>query len=219
MSASSQSGASSEVGSARPGEGLSGLDKVKRMMVNGCVFCSSAAIEGSTFCREHLWIEVKDGNLQARELFGRHYTYRKSRDQISLFWQRNRNYNLIAGPGEKLLLLNPQALFVWRKFISMDHQEGVNCAVFRNEGPVLSSELIREADRIAWQRWPGERLYIYVDANKTRRKRDPGRCFLRAGWNYCGTTLKGLLILEIKPEPLLVGRSTPHEAAKPTEAK
>jgi hypothetical protein len=71
---------------------------------------------------EGLWTPVKDGNVDARALFGRHYTYRKSRDQISLFWQRNRNYNLICGPGEKLVLLNPEALFVWRKFRSMDDQ-------------------------------------------------------------------------------------------------
>jgi hypothetical protein len=169
------------------------------------------------------WTPVKDGNLEVRKLFGRHYTYRKSRDQMSLFWQRNRNYNLIAGPGEKLVLLAESALFVWRKFISMDNQQGVNCAVFRNEGPLLSSDLIREADTLAWDRWPGARLYTYVDANKTRRKRDPGRCFLRAGWNYCGTTAKGLLILDIMPcenipEPLLVGRFQSHGSEKPTEA-
>jgi hypothetical protein len=31
----------------------------------------------------------------------------------------------------------------------------VNCAVFRNEGPVLSSDLILEAEELAWGRWPG----------------------------------------------------------------
>jgi hypothetical protein len=155
-----------------------------------------------------LWIPVKDGNPVARALFARHYTYNRKRDQISLFWQRNRNYSLIAGPGEKMLLLTPdeKALFVWRKFISMDHQEGVNCAVFRNEGPTLSSDLIRDADELAWQRWQGERLYTYVDPGKTRRKRDPGRCFLRAGWQYCGWTKGRLRILDCKPEPLLVER-------------
>ena len=51
---------------------------------------------------------------------------------------------LFVGPGEKLVLLghDDRALFVWRRFISMDRQEGVCCSVFRNEGPALSSTLV-----------------------------------------------------------------------------
>jgi len=101
-----------------------------------------------------VWESRKDGDPVARALFSRHYTYNKKRDQLSIFWQRNRNYSLIAGPGEKTILVTSDglALFVWRKFRSMDAQPGVNCACFRNEGPELSSELIRAADEIAWQR-------------------------------------------------------------------
>jgi hypothetical protein len=99
-----------------------------------------------------------------------------------------------------MMLLTPDALamFAWRKFI--DHcipkQDGVNCAVFRNEGAGLSSDLIRAAEVIAWERWPGERLYTYVDPKRTRHKRDPGRCFLKAGWRHAGWTKGGLRILE-----------------------
>lgn len=148
-----------------------------------------------------VWIPTRDGDPAGWELFRRHYTFRKSREQMSLFWQKNRNYGLFVGPGEKLVLITPdcRALFVWRKFRSMDHQAGVNCAVFRNEGAGLSSDLIREADQIAWSKWPGERHYTYVDPRRTRRKRDPGRCFLRAGWRRCGTTKGGLVILEVMP--------------------
>lgn len=39
-----------------------------------------------------------------------------------------------------------KALWVWRRFKSGDGQEGLNCAVFRNEGAVLSSDLILAAD-------------------------------------------------------------------------
>jgi hypothetical protein len=148
-----------------------------------------------------VWIVVKDGDLVAADLFRRHYTYNVKRAQMSFFYQRNKNYNLIAGPGEKFVLITPcaRALFVWRKFRSMNDQQGVNCAVFRNEGAGLSSDLIRTADVLAWDRWPGERLYTYVDPDKTRRKRDPGRCFLKAGWQHHGWTPKGLRILEHLP--------------------
>ena len=70
-------------------------------------------------------------------------------------------------PGETMVLLSQcgRALFVWLKntIERYDHQTGVNCIVFRNEGAGLSSVLIREADELAWQRWPGERHFTYVD--------------------------------------------------------
>jgi len=44
-------------------------------------------------------------------------------------------------------------------------------SLFRNESACRSSELIREA---------------VSDREQTRRKRDPGRCYLRAGWEYAG---------------------------------
>ena len=128
------------------------------------------------------------------DLFTRHYTYRKNR-QIYKF----------VGPGENMVLLTPdaRALFVWRKErYKLDDQAGVNCAIFRNEGSSAgrSSELIEAAKRLAWERWPGERLYTFVNPRKVRHKRDPGRCFLRAGFRYCGITqVNRLLVLECYP--------------------
>lgn len=91
-------------------------------------------------------------------------------------------------------------MFVWRKFIDASGQHGVNCAVFRNESPCLSSILIRQADAIADQCWPGERHYTYVRAEAVR-SRNPGYCFIRAGWQRCGKTKSGLLILERDLQP------------------
>ena len=138
---------------------------------------------------ESTWIDCKDGNPTAMGIFQRHYTARAHRKLFQF-----------VGPGQKMVLITPdaRALFVWRKFIddAVPKQIGVNCAVFRNEGEQLSSFLIGEAQKLAWQRWPGERLYTYVDPRKTRHKRDPGRCFRRAGWKPCGETKGGLAILE-----------------------
>ena len=149
---------------------------------------------------EATWLSVRDGNDTARAIFDNHYSrviYRDGR----MTDRSNPNRLLFVGPGQKMVLVTPNALavFVWRKFISMDNQTGVNCAVFRNEGTERSSDLIRAADEIAWEKWPGERLYTYVDPRKVRHKRDPGRCFIRAGWRPCGSTKRGLRILEIKP--------------------
>lgn len=72
----------------------------------------------------------------------------------------------------------------------------LNCAVFRNENKkLLSSALIKEAVAIALKRWPGERLYTYVNAKKIKSS-NPGYCFKAANWKYCGKTKGGLVILE-----------------------
>lgn len=140
-----------------------------------------------------LWIRVKDGDDRARGLFHRHYSYRRYAD--------GRNPRQFVGPGEHIVLLTVdcRALFIWRKFIDASGQQGVNCSVFRNESPHLSSDLIRGACIIAWQRWPGERLYTYVNPRRIRST-NPGYCFLAAGWQRCGTTKGQLAILQRLPE-------------------
>jgi len=139
-----------------------------------------------------IWIPVKDGDDTGRAIFENHYSRRK--------YFNGRFDRRFCGPGEKMVLLTPDALalFVWRKFFSMDHQEGINCAIFRNEGTTAgrSSDLIRAAMELAWERWPGQRLYTYVDPRKVSHKRDPGRCFLRAGWRHFGWAKHGQRILE-----------------------
>lgn len=139
------------------------------------------------------WIEVQDGNDTARALFDRHYSRRRFASGVRPL--------LIVGPGEKLVLVTgcARAVFAWRKFISDNGQDGVNCAIFRNEGAGRSSDLILSAETYARARWPGERFYTYVDAGSVRST-NPGYCFLMAGWRRCGVTAKrGRLILEKMP--------------------
>lgn len=141
------------------------------------------------FPGEH-WCCVKDGDARALSLYNRHYSAYQYKD--------GRKRKLFVGPGEKIVLLtvNADALFVWRKFRSMDCQQGINCAVFRNESSLLSSELILEAEQHARRRWGNQRLYTYVDARKVA-SRNPGYCFKIAGWRQCGITkVNKLLIFE-----------------------
>ena len=151
------------------------------------------------------WIQIKDGNPTGMSIFKRHYTARK-----------RRKIEQCIGPGGKMLLLTPdaRALFAWRQFKSDNGQIGVNCAIFRNEGSDAgrASDLIQAAVIHAWERWPGERLYTYVDPSKVRHKRDPGRCFLKAGFKRCGVTKDGLLIFERLPEDYSTRNSTEQSA-------
>lgn len=139
---------------------------------------------------DSVWIETRDGDPTARAIFDRHYSRRRYAD--------GRQPALFVGPGEKMVLITPcaRALFVWRKFISMDQQDGVNCAIFRNEGAGLSSRLVRAAMLLAWKRWPGQRLYTYVNPSRVQSS-NPGCCFKRAGWRRCGVTKRGLIVLEV----------------------
>lgn len=140
------------------------------------------------------WRLSRDGDPLALAMYLRHYSARQFVD--------GRVRRLFVGPGEKLVLVahDDSAMFVWRRFISMDGQEGVCCAVFRNEGHTLSSDLIREADAIADDRWPRERHFTYVAPTKVRST-NPGFCFLAAGWRRTGWTKGGhgrdpLIVLE-----------------------
>lgn len=151
------------------------------------------SLDYSTIFTEGYWLPILDGDPRGRWLFDRHYSRHTYAD--------GRKPKLFCGPGEKMVLLtlDCDALFVWRKFKSDDGQQGVNCAIFRNEGPIRSSDLILEAEQIAWQRWPGERLFTYVNAAAIKST-NPGYCFKCAGWRSCGITKwNKLVILEKLP--------------------
>ncbi len=89
-------------------------------------------------------------------------------------------------------------LFVWMypdpKY-RIDSQVGYNCAIFRNESHRLSSEIILEAETFAVRRWGPGRAYTFIDPRKIRSV-NPGCCFKRAGWTFCGKTKSGKHILE-----------------------
>lgn len=118
-------------------------------------------------------------------------------------------------PGACVVLLHQHALWVtsyskpeWTK-----HQwpgAWVN-STFRNEGAGLSSELIVEAcaaTRALWGDPPsvhGVGFITFIDRTKVRSKKDPGYCYLKAGWEYVGSTPGGhgrqpLTVLGLRPE-------------------
>lgn len=150
------------------------------------------------------WLGVKDGDARARHLFLRHYS---ARARLAKHGPSGGPSPLFLPAGEKLVLLTPdgQALFGWlhNTVERFDRQVGVNCTVFRNEGPHLSSALIREADAIAWRRWPEvPRHFTYIDAAAIRSS-NPGACFLKAQWRRVKgyrSKVHGYVLLEVRPE-------------------
>lgn len=143
-----------------------------------------------------LWWLTKDGDVQVLALYERHYS--------AYQYQDGRTRKLFCGPGEKLVLRTKEAdaAFVWRKFVddciderTSEKQQGINCALFRNESRHLSSELIRQADSIADCLWPDRRHYTYVNAERIAST-NAGFCFKCAGWKRCGRTRSGLIVME-----------------------
>lgn len=144
------------------------------------------------------WFEIRDGDPRLVALYGRHYT---ANPTVSV--AQRRRYG-VSGVGESLCLLtvDSQAAFIWVKntMERMDRQVGVQCSFFRNESDALSSDLICEADELAWQKWPGERHWTYIDRKGVEGRTNKGKCFLHAGWRrYHRKSQGGLLILERFP--------------------
>ena len=88
-------------------------------------------------------------------------------------------------------------------------------SLFRNESDRLSSTLIREAIAHTLAYWPQPPelgMVTFVDDRKTRRKRDPGRCYRKAGFRHVGFTRGGLWAFQLLPADM-----PEPEAAEPRE--
>ena len=136
------------------------------------------------------WVISHDMNPIAQKFADRHYS------------RKSPGSRAFVGPGEKIVLLssNGDAVFAWLRSdpkLRGDHINGVCCTIFRNEGPVLSSKLILEAEKFAYDRWPGLKLFTYVNKSKVKSK-NPGWCFMKAGWKLVGENKSGKLRLLVK---------------------
>lgn len=114
-----------------------------------------------------------------------------------------------APPGRCLVLRTEKLDAFWitswpfAEFVMHEWAGAWVCSAFRNEGDTLSSDLITAAVAATRYRWPDPPdlgMVTFVDAGKVRRKRDPGRCFRRAGFEHVGFTKGGLWAFQMLPE-------------------
>lgn len=73
---------------------------------------------------------------------------------------------------------------------------------FRREAGPQASQLIRQA--VAATRWywgepPALGMVTFVDSRKVQKKREPGRCYKKAGFKLVGKTKGGLLAWQLLP--------------------
>lgn len=140
------------------------------------------------------WCEVKRCDARGRALADNHYS------------RQTPGAAEFMPPGATYVLVTEDGAAVWGAVENRFRGRTFwRVTIFRNTGSRLSSLLVRKATRATrayWRTGRGTpcRLRTEVDPAKVRRKRDPGRCFLRAGWKVVGKTRggrhRGALILE-----------------------
>lgn len=143
------------------------------------------------------WRQVTRCDPRARALADRHYSRQTPGAQE--FMPNGRTLVMLTADGQAVWgaieNLDPAGYSRWR------------VSIFRREGGELASVLIAEATvrtyRYWWRRYgalPPGPLTTEVDPGKTRKKRDPGRCFRRAGWTTDGVLRRGLVVLRAPSE-------------------
>jgi hypothetical protein len=112
-------------------------------------------------------------------------------------------------PGQTIVLSTSDDLAVfgwWRPhpssgLKSMSGLDGWTCCIFRNEGPVRSSDLILDAETALVRAELGcgpDGMLTYVWDAKVRSV-NPGYCFKAAGWRTKGRSADGRKTLLWKP--------------------
>jgi hypothetical protein len=135
----------------------------------------------------------------AKKIADRHYT-RQSPESVQF-----------VPPGRCLVLWMPGALWVtswpYPEFVRHAWPGAWICSLFRRESYCehLASDLIMAAVAATKARWPVTPdlgMITFVDQDKVKRKRDPGRCFRKAGFRRVGQTKGGLIALQLLPEEM-----------------
>lgn len=141
-----------------------------------------------------IWSLSWRADPRARALADRHY----NRQQIGAAQ--------FVPPGRCLVLVCATAFWItswpFGEYVKHAWPGAWVCSAFRNEGDDLSSDLIRQAVAATRWRWPDTPtigMITFVNASKVRHKRDPGRCFVRAGFRRVGETAGGLVALQLLP--------------------
>jgi hypothetical protein len=136
------------------------------------------------------WFPVRVSDYRLRRLRDAHY----STDP------RYVGGRTVGAPGKRLAFVTFEGDAGWiSHYCYSGLGDGYVCSLFRNEGAGLSSDLIAAAIEATEERWgKPSRWLTLVDPKRVRHKRDPGRCFRRAGFRPAGYTKeRRLLILEL----------------------
>lgn len=125
------------------------------------------------------WVKIKKSHPVAVALANRHYSrIAFGKQGVSL-----------GPPGRLVCYLAQDQTAVWVSHwpyahLALDHLDAYRCTMFRNEGPTLSSIMIKEAMRLTQDHWgaqPADEWITWVAPDLTASNVS-GWCFRRAGW-------------------------------------
>jgi hypothetical protein len=163
-----------------------------------------------------LWHRSNRFDKRALPLADRHYSRQKP--GTPQFVRPGRNVVLLTRDADALWVSS------WHRPDLVKHAFGYcwECSIFRNESAALSSDLIvgaMAATRAVWGEPPPGGFLTFVDERRVRRKRDPGRCFRRAGFEPVGRTKdKDFLALRL-PREALPAAEAPRPMLRPLSAQ
>ncbi|SRR5258707_903378 len=99
-------------------------------------------------------------------------------------------------PGQTIVLLADQAVWGWWRpdpasgIRALNNLDGWTCTIFRNEGEILSSVLVLDAEQAiaeAGYNCGPDGMLTYVWRAKVRSQ-NPGCCYKKAGWRRIGVS-------------------------------
>ena len=155
---------------------------------------------------EQPWRKTWKADPRAAAIADRHYSRQKP--GTAQFAPPARHVLALIMPDESALWVS-----TWPDFARHAWAGMWNNTLFRNEGHQLSSTLIRHAvaaTLAAWGRPPERGMVTFVAVDKVRPKKDPGRCYLAAGFEPDGyTVVNKHLALVLTPDRM----PHPSEAA------
>ena len=143
------------------------------------------------------WLHATKFDTAGAALADRHYSRRKPGSPQFM------------PPGETVVLITADgsAVFGWWRphpasgLEALNGLDGWTCSIFRNEGRMLSSVLILEAEQaleLLGKTCGPDGLLTYVWSAKVRSS-NPGCCFKKAGWKRIGKSADGRKVLLQKP--------------------
>lgn len=148
------------------------------------------------------WHRSDRADPRALPLANRHYN------------RQNPDSDQFVPPGRCLVLLTAQAEALWvtswpeAAYVKHGWAGAWINSLFRNERRdlFLSSELILEAiaaTRANFGEPPDLGMVTFVDAGAVKRKRDPGRCYRKAGFHEVGRTkTRNYVVLQLLPKDM-----------------
>ncbi len=142
------------------------------------------------------WIATWRSDPGARRIADRHY----NRQRVGA--------REFVPPGRCLVLVTSGYDALWitswpfAQYVKHEWAGAWTCSAFRNESAEVASVLILEAvaaTRAYFGDPPELGMITFVDPEKIRRTRQPGRCFRKAGFREVGATKGGLVALQLAP--------------------